>query len=90
MHLDVILDYMVSKKGRLPNPKFCLSIFHMPTPPTPKTSNVNDMKSHKNKGYWKGLSLTFKQGTRQNSMIQKCEHHYTKSFCKNGRSRARC
>lgn len=87
MHLDIILDYMVSKKGRLPNPKFCLSIFHMPTP---KTSNVNDMKSHKNKGYWKGLSLTFKQGTRQNSMIQKCEHHYTKSFCKNGRSRARC
>jgi len=87
MHLDVILDHVVSKKGRLPNPKFFWSIFHMPTLETP---NVNDMKSHKNKGYWKGLSLTFKQGTRQNYVIQKREHHYTKSFCNNGRSKARC
>jgi hypothetical protein len=29
------------------------------------------MKKHKNKGYWKGFSLIFKQGTKQDYVIQK-------------------
>jgi hypothetical protein len=47
MHLDVVLDYVVFKKGMLPNPIFFWSTFHMPTLETP---NVKDTKSHKNKG----------------------------------------
>jgi hypothetical protein len=32
---------------------------------------IKDIKTHKNKGQRKGLSLTFKQETRQDCMIQK-------------------
>jgi hypothetical protein len=32
---------------------------------------INNMKKHKNKGYRKGLSLIFKQETKQDYMIQK-------------------
>jgi hypothetical protein len=35
---------------------------------------VKDMKNHKNKNLKKGLSLTFKQGTRQDYAIQKQKH----------------
>jgi hypothetical protein len=35
---------------------------------------VKDTKNHKNKNLKKGLSLTFKQGTRQNYVIQTQEH----------------
>jgi hypothetical protein len=35
---------------------------------------IKDIKIHKNKGYRKGLSLTPKQGIRQNYVIQKPKH----------------
>jgi len=35
---------------------------------------VKDTKNHKNKGLRKGLSLTFKWGTKQNYVIQKQKH----------------
>ncbi len=34
-----------------------------------------DMKNHKKKSYWKGLSFTFKQGTKQDYVIEKQEHN---------------
>jgi hypothetical protein len=35
--------------------------------------NIEDTKNHKNKGQNKSLSLIFKQGTKQNYVIQKQE-----------------
>jgi hypothetical protein len=35
---------------------------------------IKDIEIHKNKVYRNGLSLTFKQGTRQNYVIQKQKH----------------
>jgi hypothetical protein len=35
---------------------------------------IKDMKNHKNKILKKGLSLTFKQKTRQDYVIKKQEH----------------
>jgi len=43
---------------------------------------VKDMKKHKNKGQNKGLSLIFKQGTKQNYMIKKQEHTMCKTNVK--------
>ncbi len=40
MHLGVILGYMVSKEGKLPNFKKILAIVHMPTLKTPKDIQV--------------------------------------------------
>jgi hypothetical protein len=39
-----------------------------------QTINVMNMKNHKNKGFKKGLNLIFKQGQRQDYVIQKQEH----------------
>ncbi len=35
---------------------------------------IKDTKNHKNKSFKKGLNLTFKQGTRQDYVIQIQEH----------------
>jgi hypothetical protein len=40
---------------------------------------VNDTKNHENKGWKKGLSLTFKQGTKQDYVIQKQKHTKVKN-----------
>jgi hypothetical protein len=39
-HLGVILGYVVSKEGKLFDPKKILTIVHMPTPKTPKDIQV--------------------------------------------------
>jgi hypothetical protein len=36
--------------------------------------SIKDMKIHKNKVQKKGLNLTFKQGTRQDYVVQKQEN----------------
>jgi hypothetical protein len=43
---------------------------------------VKGIKNHKNKGRKKGLSLTFKQGTKQDYVIQKQEHKMCKTNMK--------
>ncbi len=40
VYLGVILRYVVSKVGKLPNPKKILTIINMPTPKTPKDIQV--------------------------------------------------
>jgi hypothetical protein len=39
-HSSVVLGYVVSKEGKLPDLKKILAIVHMPTPKTPKDNMV--------------------------------------------------
>jgi len=49
VHLGIIFGYhVVSKEGKLPDPKKILAIVHMPTPKTPKDIHVfNGMAQYK-------------------------------------------
>jgi hypothetical protein len=40
VHSGIILGYVVSKEGKLPNPKKISAIVHMPTPKTLKDIHV--------------------------------------------------
>jgi primosomal protein N' len=46
MHSGVILGYMVSKEGKLPDPKKISAIVHMPTLKTPKDIQVFNGMAH--------------------------------------------
>jgi len=70
MCLGIILGYVVSKEGKLPNPKKNLAIAHMPTPKTFKDIQVFNGMAQYYKGFIKEFAFIIASITK---LLQKIE-----------------